>query len=174
MYNLTPFFKDVYANNVTMNFIENSDAPIYLPIGTLIEKAESQHLLKRGYHIYITDTTGYHNSLVHKIAILQHYKRIAHSYSIELDKLFKCRCDSTADAIMVPFIYFSGMNSGLRESSPKFSPFVALPQKMSESWFAANQKKDQCHKEMKKTCGSVVTETFNGDLIGLLGISKSH
>ncbi|MCW5199482.1 hypothetical protein VU05_01950 [Desulfobulbus sp. F1] len=167
-YNLSFFFKDVYTNDLNRNFIEHSDAPVYLPISTLIKKAESQHLLNRGNRIYINDNTGYH---INSAGI--HYTRIATSYSIEINKLFKCGCDEDVDAVIVPFIYFSGMNIGLRESPQKYSPFAPPPQKMAESWCLSNSKKDQCYREMKETCSSVISETFNGDLVGLMGIKKS-
>lgn len=166
-YNLLSFFKGIYEGDMNRNFIEHSDAPIFLPISKLIEKAESQHLLRKGDHVYITDNTGYHIN-----SAFLHYTKMASVYSFEINKLFRCRCDQDVDAVMVPFVYFSGMNAGLKEFPPKPSPFAAPPQKMAESWFAANEKKEQCYKDMKNSCNAVVTEEFNGELIGLLGVKR--
>jgi hypothetical protein len=165
-YNLFLFFSWITQGDMNRNFTEHSDAPIFLPISSLIEKAESQHLLRKGNVIHVTDNTGYHID-----AASIHYKK---KYSFKIDKLFKCSCDQPTDAVMVPFVYFSGMNVGLRESPPRPSPFADPPQKMVASWFAANAKKDQCYKEMKDSCAAVVTKEFNGEVIGLLGVKKTH
>jgi hypothetical protein len=167
LYNLFLFFTRISENDMNRNFTEHSDAPIFLPISSLIEKAESQHLLRKGDVIHIADNTGYH---INSASL--HYTKIATTYSLDIDKLFQCSCYQDADAVIVPFVYFSGMNAGLRESPPKPSPFAAPPQKMAESWFVSNEKKDQCYNEMKSSCDAVVAEKFNGEVVGLLGVKK--
>ncbi|CAK8719279.1 hypothetical protein GKODMF_10845 [Candidatus Electrothrix gigas] len=165
IYSLIPFFNSATTHDIERNFTEHTDSPIYLSIESLIKKAEVKKMLNKGDHIYISDTTGYNIT-----AVSYHYKEIFKAYSIETTKLFKCSCSGEAGAILIPFIYFSGMNSGLRESPPSPPLFISPPERWAASWFAANKRKKQCYEEMKNSCNTVITEIINGELVGLLGV----
>jgi hypothetical protein len=148
------------------NFNEHYDAPIYLPIRSLIKIAEKAGVLEgvnRAIHInYVTSWN--------QPAFV--YSDLLVKYKLNMNKELKCGCSIETPSVLAPFVYMSGLNQNLDEKT--IADIGWIPQhypRYVARWRKVNDMRDMCLVELQKTCQYYQQEqTSDGTVVGAIGV----
>ena len=148
------------------NFNEHYDAPIYLPIRSLIKTAEKAGVLEGdNREIYINHVTSWNQPAFVYADLLVKYK-------LRMEKDLKCSCSSSNPTVLAPYVYFSGLNEHLEQQS--IEQIKRIPQhqaKYVSRWREVNYSHQQCVAEIDRTCQYVAKEKLSdGTIIGAIGV----
>ncbi|MGH1429019.1 MAG: hypothetical protein ACRBEE_13850 [Arenicella sp.] len=152
------------------SFNEHYDAPIYLPIRSLIKKAESEGVLEgenRAIHInHVTDWN--------QPAFV--YSDLLVKYKLNMRKELACSCSAERPSVLAPFIVMSGLNEKYKHQT--IEQISQVPQhqaKYVKRWREVNATKEMCLTEMQNTCQYVAIERLkNETVIGAIGVGSKQ
>ena len=148
------------------NFNEHYDAPIYLPIRSLIKTAAADGVLedeKRA--IYINHVTSWNQpSFV--------YSDLLRKYKLHMDKDLKCGCSVETPSVLAPFVNIVGLNERIQELSVE--QIKQIPQhqaKYVKRWREVNDSKGMCIAEIERSCQYSAKQALSdGTVIGIIGV----
>lgn len=149
------------------SFNEHYDAPIYLPIRSLIETAEQAKAFDDNGNkvIHINHVTDWNQPAVVYPDLLKKYK-------LRVSKDLKCNCVSETPSVLAPFVYMSGLNANLDQQS--IAQIAQIPQhqaKYVKRWRQVNEMRSSCLAQLKNSCQfyhEAVTST--GEVVGAIGV----
>lgn len=148
------------------NFNEHYDAPIYLPIRSLIEKAEQAGVLQgENKAIHINHVSGWNQPAFAYPDLLKKYK-------LNMNKALKCQCSLESPSVLAPFVYIAGLNKDLPEKT--IAEIDANPQRQSnyaKRWRKVNGMRDSCLVQLQQFCQHYYQEqTSDGIVVGAMGV----
>ena len=144
------------------NFSEHYDAPIYLPITTLIKAATLDGGLQAGQAVYIRHVTGGNQP-----AFV--YPHLLRSHPVEMLHELACNCNH-GGATLLPYVYPAGLHKDEDLYDPSSPGYPLLPKALPPRWSEVNDGKAACLMELKRTC-SYYTEQKIGDFVtGAIGV----
>lgn len=150
------------------NFLEHYDAPVYLPVRALVEKAAAAGALEPGYRILIRNNLDWGMPSPHL-----NYRDLARKYHLVTDPSVSCYCSSEKTAVLIPFIYFTNLSTPYRNVSDFLPDTPNAIVNFTKKWNSENDKRDTCYKQLTQTCQIVFQEEYDGQLIGLIGARYS-
>lgn len=148
------------------NFNEHYDAPIYLPIRSLIKTAEKAGVLEgenRAIHInHVTDWN--------QPAFV--YSDLLVKYKLNVRKEIKCACSLETPTILAPFVHIMGLNGRIKNQSLELISKIPQHQvKYVTRWRKVNEGKAMCLAKMQQTCQYMTEKKLNnGTVIGAIGV----
>ena len=148
------------------NFNEHYDAPIYLPIRSLIKTAESAGVLEgKKRAIYINHVTAWNQP-----AFV--YSDLLVKYKLRMKQELKCSCSNETPSVLAPFVNIAGLNERIKGSS--INEIKQIPQHQSryvKRWREINESREMCVAEIKRTCQYSAQKTLkDGTIIGVIGV----
>ena len=148
------------------NFNEHYDAPIYLPIRSLIKTAETAGVLEEEKrNIYINHVTGWNQP-----AFV--YPNLLKKYKLQMDKDTHCGCSESTPTVLAPFVNITGLNERVKGLS--IDEVKQIPQHQAryvKRWREVNDSMGMCLAEIERSCQYSAKETLNdGTVIGVIGV----
>lgn len=165
---LVEYMSSTQQHDAARNFTEHYDAPIFLPIRSLIEQAEQDKALYKGSvdHIYVNHVTAWNQP---DFA----YPQIDRKYNLRMYKEIMCECSEQNKAVLAPFVYYAGLNKDIKNLS--MQEIDESPQqiaKYAKRWHEVNAIKPQCLAKLKSSCDYYKEERVGDEVVGAIGILK--
>ena len=148
------------------NFNEHYDAPIYLPIRSLIKTAEAQGVLEgENRAIYINHVTSWNQP-----AFV--YSDLLIKYKLRMEEDLKCGCSVETPSVLAPFVNIVGLNERIQDMP--IEEIKQIPQhqaKYVERWREVNESKGMCVAEIERSCQYSAKQSLSdGTVIGIIGV----
>jgi len=149
---LLPFLRLATRPDVTRNYLEHYEAPVFFPIASLVGEAERDGALQAGGRIRVSDPLG-----TDQFTMLERgYPTLARRYDLQIvpDSFGAplCRCSAGGEAVLVPFVYYTGLTPRDPEGP------------------AGQARRRRCGETLRATCARVFERVYRGSTIGLLGV----
>ncbi len=152
------------------NFNEHYDAPIYLPIRSLIKTAEAEGVLEgENRAIYVNHVTSWNQP-----AFV--YSDLLVKYKFNMNEDIKCECSSVTPTLLAPFVNVSGLNERIRDQDIELIKKIPQHQaKYVSRWREVNNNKQMCLSAMQRTCKYMAQKSLNdGTVIGAIGVGVKN
>ncbi len=148
------------------NFNEHYDAPIYLPIRSLIKTAEAKGVLEgEKREIYINHVTSWNQP-----AFV--YSDLLIKYKLRMENDLKCGCSVETPSVLAPFVNIVGLNE--RIHNMPIEQIQKIPQhqaKYVKRWREVNDSKGMCIAKIERSCQYSAKQSLNdGTVIGIIGV----
>lgn len=152
-----PLIAAIGKPEVTMNFFEHRDAPVYLPFRQLVEEAD-----RRGWTAATTrlrvlsNLHGVKRGYV-PVALPLAYPDLAERFAIEVGPLdhssfARCTCTATNEPVIGLYAYFNGAET-------TDAPVVAIKEAAT-----------RCHERIARSCTSSFAFRYHDQLVGSFGM----
>ena len=145
------------------NFTEHYDAPIYLPIRSLITKAERAGALElaKPAFLHINHVIGWNQPK-------EAYGDLDQKYNLRISDKIACACSDKNSAILAPFVHYAGLTSRIMD--PAFNGIPQLHPNYIKSWEKVLSIRSQCLASLKATCTFYEEEAVGGQVVGAIGV----
>ena len=165
---LVEYLSFANQHDATRNFTEHYDAPIFLPIRSLIERAEQEGALNKGQvsHIHVNHVTGWNQP---DFA----YPQLDRKYNLRMLQDIVCECSDYNKVVLSPFVYYAGLNKNISQLT--IEQIDDAPQqvaKYAKRWRQVNELKPQCLAKLKNSCDYYHEEKINDEVVGAIGVLK--
>ncbi len=148
------------------NFNEHYDAPIYLPIRSLVKTAEKAGVLEgENRAIHINHVTSWNQP-----AFV--YSDLLIKYKLNMRKELRCNCSNEVPSVLAPFVHVTGLNNRIKDRDIEL--IKDIPQHQAEyvvRWREVNNNKEICLATMQRSCKYMAQEVLkDGTIVGAIGV----
>ena len=153
------------GNDATRNFTEHYDAPVFIPVRGLVDKAGEAGKLRENQRIFINNPLGWGMP-----SIGLNYPDLSRRYKLTVEKNIPCVCNEEKSVVLQPFIFFDGLNKHLRKPETRRAHQQFPKKHFYKIWADHDNQKSVCLSSMRASCGTVFEISEQNESIGILGV----
>ncbi len=162
---LFPYYAKTRQHDAVRNFTEHYDAPVFMPIRTLVDKAAISGALRENERITINNPLAWGMP-----SIGLNYPDLSRRYKLVVEENVDCVCRPEKSVILQPFVFMGGLNSHLRVPETRRARQQFPKKRFYSIWVDRNNQRSACLKSMGASCSSVFEVREQSELVGILGV----